>query len=104
MSRSGDSSNLTAAQEKLVAALLETPTIASAAAAAGVSSRQAFRWLKEPAFGVALREARREALCQATGRLQATAGIAVAVLLHVAMSKTASPSARVTAAKALLDG
>ena len=52
---------LTPPQEQALAALLKEPTITLAAKASGISESNIYRWLKEPAFKAAYREARREA-------------------------------------------
>src|SRR5687768_9408205 len=59
---------LTPRQSAFLAALLTEKSIADAARTAGVSLRTAFAWLKEPAIGEGLREARREVLGAATTR------------------------------------
>ena len=98
------SDSLSAPQAKFLAALLAEPSIVAAAAVAGVTARTAFRWLGEAAgFQLAYREAKREAVAQATARLQGSAGQPVEVLLEVATDPDAPASARVTAARTVLD-
>ncbi len=76
---------LSAKQEKALAALLVSPTIAEAAKSAGVGETTLFRWLQEPAFQEAYRAARLQVLSAATMQLrQAT----------VAADKTCSRAAR----------
>jgi hypothetical protein len=52
---------LTPNQEKAIAALLNAPTIRKAAEEAAVSERALYKWLKEPTFKTAYRDAQREA-------------------------------------------
>src|SRR5215468_4350724 len=89
-------------QEALIAALLTEPTHAAAAAKAGVSEATLHRWLHLPDFQSAYRQARRELVEGAVGRIQAATGQAVDTLLAVAKDG-AKDSDRVRAAMALLD-
>lgn len=67
-------------REAAVAALLSHPTHEAAAKAAGVSESTLARWLREPTFAAAVREARRRALEQALGTLSAATAEAVETL------------------------
>jgi hypothetical protein len=89
-------------QEALIAALLTEPTHAAAAANAGVSEATVQRWLRLPGFTAAYRQARRELVEAAVGRVQAATGQAVDTLLAVAKDG-AKDGDRVRAAVALLD-
>jgi hypothetical protein len=89
-------------QEALIAALLTEPTHAAAAAKAGVSEATLQRWLHLPGFRAAYRQARRELVERAVGRIQAATGQAVDTLLAVAKDG-AKDGDRVRAAVALLD-
>jgi hypothetical protein len=98
----GHGQKLTRKQEALIAALLTEPTHAAAATNAGVSEATLHRWLHLPAFRAAYRQARRELVEGAVGRIQAAAGQAVDTLLAVARGG-AKDGDRVRAAVALLD-
>src|SRR5262245_58454827 len=98
----GHGQKLTGKQEALIAALLTEPTHAAAAAKAGVSEATLHRWLHLPAFRAAYRQARRELVEGAVGRIQAATGQAVDTLLAVAKGG-ARDGDRVRAAVALLD-
>jgi hypothetical protein len=98
----GHGQKLTRKQEALIAALLTEPTHAAAATKAGVSEATLHRWLNLPDFRTAYRQARRELVEGAVGRIQAATGQAVDVLLNVAKSG-ARDGDRVRAAVALLD-
>ena len=93
---------LTAKQENTILCLLNEPTIAKAAAAAGVGERTLYRWLDQPEFASAYRKARRQAFSQSIALVQRYAPMAVQVLAKVASDPTATMSARVSAAQALL--
>jgi hypothetical protein len=93
---------LTSKQEALLAALLTEPTYAAAAAKAGVGQTTLYRWMNLPAFRDAYRQARRELVESAIGRIQGATGQAVETLLAVARGGRRD-SDRVRAAIALLD-
>lgn len=94
---------LTAKQHRALEALLSEPKIVDAADKAGVGERTLRRWLQAPFFSQAYRQARRDAVSVATGRLQQVAADAVSTLHAVMKEETAPHSARVTAAKTALD-
>jgi len=98
----GHGEELTRKQEALIAALLTEPTHATAAGKAGVREATVGRWLQLPAFRVACRQARREMVEAAAGRLQAATGQAVDTLLAVAKDGKKDGD-RVRAAVALLN-
>jgi len=89
-------------QEALIASLLTEPTHAAAAAQAGISEATVQRWLHLPEFQTAYRQARRQLVEGAVGRIQAATGQAVDTLLAVARGG-AKDADRVRAAVALLD-
>jgi len=93
---------LTSKQEAGIAALLSQPTHVAAAALAGVSESTLYRWLQVPAFRAAYRQARRELVEAAVGRVQTAAGRAVEALVTVA-AKGRRDGDRVRAAVAILD-
>ena len=93
---------LTTPQARAVEALLREPTLARAAAAAGVNERTLRRWLSEPAFRSAVLAARRDAFGQAIGLTQRYAPVAVATLVKVMNDAAATASAKVAAAAVLL--
>jgi hypothetical protein len=93
---------LTSRQEAGIAALLSQPTHIAAAALVGVSESTLYRWLQVPAFRAAYRQARRELVEAAIGRVQAAAGRAVEALVSIA-HKGRRDGDRVRAAVAILD-
>src|SRR5262249_41440200 len=98
----GHGQKLTRKQEALIAALLTEPTHAAAAKKAGVSEATLYRWLRLPEFRSAYRQARRELVEAAVGRIQAATGQAVDTLLAMA-NQGGKSGARVRASIALLD-
>src|SRR5262245_39050903 len=99
---SGHGEKLTRKQEALIAALLTEPTHAAAGVRAGVSEATVGRWLRLPAFRAVYRQARRDLVEGAVGRIQAATGQAVETLLSVATTG-AKDGDRVRAAVALLE-
>ena len=93
---------LTAPQERAIIALLNEQTIGRAAAAADVGQRTLYRWLKDPTFSRAYREARREAFGQAIALTQRYAPLAVNTLAQVMMDDGAPSSSKVAAATTIL--
>jgi len=90
-------------KDAAIVALVTEPTIADAAKKAGISHATLHRWLQIKDFKDAYREAKREAVSAAISRLQQTATEAVDALRDV-MNDTESPaSARVSAARSILE-
>lgn len=90
-------------QEKAITALLSESKLKDAANVAGISESTLWRWLKEEEFQKAYMQARRESVRHSVAQLQQTSGEAVGVLREVMMDKNSSASARVTAAKSVLE-
>ena len=98
----GHGQKLTSKQEALIAALLTEKTYAAAAAKAGVGETTMYRWLQQDAFRAAYRQARRELVEAAIGRVQAATGQAIEILLDVARNGRRDGD-RVRAANSLLE-
>jgi hypothetical protein len=90
-------------QEQAIAALLTCSSIADAVQQCGMAESTLYRWLKETAFRAAYREARRQVVQQAIGQLQQATGTAVQTLVTIMQYAEASASAKVSAAKAILE-
>src|ERR1017187_1478055 len=73
--------------EQAIAALLSHRNVEEAARAVGISANTLLRWLKEPEFEAACREARRTAFSQSIARLQDASGAAVSY--HLPLSPPA---------------
>jgi hypothetical protein len=93
---------LTARHDKAIAALLTEPSVKKAAAAAGIGEATIWRWLRDDQFRKAYLVARRRLVQQATARIQQFASEAAAVLHSIMTDKSLPATARVAAAKAVL--
>ncbi|HEU4754220.1 MAG TPA: hypothetical protein VFU47_14010, partial [Armatimonadota bacterium] len=92
---------LTDRQQAALRALLSGATQAEAAQQSGAGERSIRRWLRDPAFRVALQQARCDLWTETTTRLQQACARAVDTLLDV-MEHAPQASARVQAAKVVL--
>ena len=77
--------------------------IEEAARSIGIGSATLLRWLKDPDFDTAYREARRAAFRQSVARLQQASGAAVTTLLKLMIDPATPPSTRARAADSVLD-
>ena len=89
-------------EEALIAALLSYPTVRQAAEAAGISEASANRYMKDPAFTEAYRQARRQALDRVLAVLEQGMLQAVAVLRTVLADAATPASTKVRADLGLL--
>jgi hypothetical protein len=90
-------------QDRAIAALLQAETIRGAAKEAGIAEATLHRYLKDEAFKEAYREAKRAVVDQAVSQLQRSAGKAVKALSGIIDEQDAPASARVSAAKTILE-
>ena len=90
-------------KEAAVMALLSSRNVEEAARVAGVNPRTLYRWMKEPEFDAAYREAKRAAFSQAIARLHQMSSAAVSTLGKIMIDANASGSTRVRAADSILD-
>jgi hypothetical protein len=103
MVENGNTSELTDKQQKAIIALLSEPTISAAAQASKIGQTTLHRWLNDPSFAAALKTARGQAFETALAALQGVSGKAVETLLAIMQDHQAQASARVSAAKTILD-
>jgi transposase-like protein len=89
-------------KEAAVASLLTARNVEEAARIVGIGTQTLYRWMKEPEFKIAYREARHAALSQASARLQQSSSAAVSTLLKIMVDSGAGDSARVRAADRIL--
>ena len=89
--------------EKILSALLQTGSLTEAASVAGVSEVTIWRHLKNPSFAEKYHNARKTVLDNAIKRLQAASGEAIETLRLIMGKENASPGARVSAAKVVLE-
>jgi hypothetical protein len=94
---------LSGKQQRAIEALLSEPTTKAAAEKAKVSEATLHRWLNDPAFSVAHKEARGRLLETTLTALQSASVEAVACLRNVVNDKGAPTTARVSAARNVLD-
>ncbi len=94
---------LTPKQEAALVALLANGTVEQAYKAAGVSKATMWRFLQLPEFQARYRAARRELVDAALVELQRNATTAARVLTEIAEDGSAPATARVAAAKTILD-
>ncbi|MGA2271325.1 MAG: hypothetical protein ABSH44_22890 [Bryobacteraceae bacterium] len=90
-------------REDAIAGLLSQRNVDEAARAAGVGARTLWRWLRDPEFQAAYREARRAAFSQSIARLQHGSSAAAATLLKMMLDQDAPASTRVRAAESVLN-
>ena len=90
-------------QEAALVALLNNPTVRDAAKEAKLSEATLWRYLRDEAFEARYREAKRELVGHTLMRLQANASEAAKVLMDVASNTEQPASARVAAARAIID-
>ena len=88
-------------KEEAIAALLTQRNIEEAAKATGVAPNTLLKWMKEPEFDAAYREARRAAFGQAVARLQQGTSAAATTLLKTMIDPVTPASVRVRAAEAI---
>jgi hypothetical protein len=100
---SGHGQKLSRKQEHTIAALLDCDSIAAAAAQAGIAEGTVYRWLKDAAFEEAYRKARGQVVRHSIIKLQRATGRAVETLVAVMEDEDVTASARVSAAKAVLE-
>jgi hypothetical protein len=96
-------SKLTPIQERALVALLSHANTRTAAKAVGVDEATLWRWLQDKDFHAAYMNWRRESVRQSIARLQQASGEAVNTLRTITKDKKAPASARVTAAKAIIE-
>lgn len=90
-------------QNQVIAALLEMPTMREVAEAVGIGETTLFRWLKKEDFQNAYREAKRRVIGLAINRLQKASSEAVQTLTEIMNDVDSPTTARVTAAKTVLE-
>src|SRR5262249_10504477 len=90
-------------QAAFLSSLLTAPTLTKAAHQAGIGEVTAWRWMKDDGFQDAYRAARRQVVQHAITRLQQATGKAVETLCAVMRDAEAPASARVSAARAILE-
>jgi len=98
-----DNGTLTTRQRRFVAALVAAPTVRAAAAAADIGETTAWRYLQDPSVRATLAERQDAILRRVSLDLASEMGAALDVLGSIMRDTAASDSARVSAARAVLD-
>jgi hypothetical protein len=101
--KKGHGSKFGRKKDEAIAALLTQRNTEEAAKAAGISHNTLLKWMKDPEFDAAYREARRAAFGQSIARLQQGASAAATTLLKVLIEPGTPASVRVRAAEAILN-
>ena len=99
----GPSKNLTAKQERALVALLNCGTIKEASEECKVNETTLWRWLQLDDFQVCYRAARRQVVEHAIAQMQQDCSVAAKTLRIVADDAAAPASARVAAARAIIE-
>jgi hypothetical protein len=86
-----------------MAALLSESCIQEAARVAGISETTGYRWLKDADFKTAFKTLQDSITSDAVARIKGSMNIAVATLKYVMRDSEALPSARVSAARVILE-
>jgi hypothetical protein len=90
-------------KEEAIAALLTQRTTEDAARAAGIGPATILRWLKDPEFDAAYRQAKRAAFSQSIARMHQMSSAAVSTLGKVMIDPTTPPATKVRAADSILN-
>jgi len=90
-------------KESAIVALLSHRSIEDAAREVGIAPKTLMRWLKDPEFDAAYREARRAAFSQSIARLQQMSGAAAATLGKVMVDPNTPASTKARAEDSILD-
>lgn len=90
-------------KEAAIAALLNHRNTEEAARAINIGQATLLRWMKEPEFESAYREARRQAVHHAVARLQQATSIAGMTILKLMTDATVPAAVRLRAAECVID-
>ena len=90
-------------KEAAILALLTHRNVEEAARAAGVGARTLYRWMREPEFDAAYRDAKRGAFSQAIARLHQMSSAAVTTLGKAMLDPGTPAATKVRAAQSILD-
>jgi hypothetical protein len=90
-------------KEEAIAALLSQRSIEDSARVAGVGVTTLLRWLKIPEFRDEYLKARREAVEQASARLQQATGAAGVTILKLMTDPSVPPGVRLRSAECVFD-
>ena len=89
-------------KEQAIIALLQQRSVEDAARMTDVSIRTLYRWMKDPDFDAAYREAKRASFSQSVARLHQMASAAVTTMGKIMVDPSMPASTRVKAAECIL--
>jgi hypothetical protein len=90
-------------KEEAIVALLTHRNVEEAARAIKIGTKTLFRWMKDPEFDAAYRDAKRSAFSQAIARLHQMSSAAVTTLGKIMLDPNAPASTRVRAADSIVN-
>ena len=90
-------------RDEAIEALLSHRSVEEAARSVGITPNTLRRWLKQPEFDAAYRDAQRERHAQSNARLQGGYSAAVSTLLKVMLDPSTPPATKVRAASIIVD-
>ena len=96
-------SNLGRKREEVIAALLTQRNMEEAARTAKVGARTLIRWMKDPEFQEAYREARRQAYGQSIARIQQATSAAATTLVKLLVDPNTPASVRARVADSIFN-
>lgn len=99
----GHGSNIETLMAPFIAAVLRTGRLADAAREVGISISTAKRWFVHPEVRRVFLEAQHAVVQEAIGELANSAQLAISTLISICTNPEAPHSARVAAARAILD-
>lgn len=88
--------------ELIISALLANPTVKAAAKVVGISERQIYRKLEQPAFKSMYNSAKKAVLAENTATLQHYIAGAIEELNKIAHDENATPQVRANASEAII--
>ena len=90
-------------RDEAIAALLSHRSVEEAARAVGIAPNTLRRWMKQPDFDAAYREAKRDVFSQSIARLQQASSAAASTLIKLAVDPSTPAATRLRAANSILD-
>ena len=90
-------------RHEAIAALLSHRSVEEAARAVGIAPNTLRRWMKQPDFDAAYREAKRDVFSQSIARLQQASSAAASTLIKLAVDPSTPAATRLRAANSILD-
>ena len=99
----GHGSKSSRQRDEAIIALLTHRNIEEAARAVGHSPNTLRRWLKQPEFDAAYREAKREMFSQSLARLQNASPAAVSTIIKLTLDASTPAATKLRAAESILD-